>query len=141
SFKADNSIGKAAHQLTYFTQKTLGGAYPWRFYAKADDNVVSRVLKAALRRGAAGALVGAGLGAVVGGPVGLFTGSWVALKTLAGFGALAGGLFGAVDASRVAAKGVELNAVQTLESVLEGKPVTFQETQMRSIGVPVLGKI
>lgn len=140
-FKAENPIGKAAHQLTYFTQKTLGGAFPWRFYEKSDDNVVARVLKAAVRRGVAGALIGAGLGAVVGGPVGLFTGSWTALKTLAMMGGTIGGVFGAVDAGRVAAKGKELNAVQTLERVLEGKPVTFQETQMRSIGVPVLGKI
>jgi len=141
SFKPDNSIGKAAHQLTYFTQKTLGGAYPWRFFEKSDENVVGRILKAAVRRGAVGAMIGAGIGAVIGGPVGLFTGSRAALKALASMGAVVGGAFGSVDAGRVAAKGKELNAVQTLERVLEGKPVTFQETQMRSVGVPVLGKI
>ena len=42
---------------------------------------------------------------------------------------------------RTAAKGKPLNTVQALDKVLNNEPLEVQETQMRSIGVPVVGKI
>ena len=74
-------------------------------------------------------------------PVGLFAGNWDVLKTLVTYGAVAGGAYKGLDSARVATKGVAVNAVEGLERVLEGKPVVLQQTQMRSVGVPIVGKV
>jgi hypothetical protein len=79
--------------------------------------------------------------AVVGVPLGLVMRSLPAFATCALVGAAAFGLYGAIDGMRTAAKGKPVNTVEALDSVLEGKPVEFQETHMRGFGVPVFGKV
>jgi hypothetical protein len=136
-----NRVSKAAHQLSYFASRTLGHMNPWRFYKPGEGSRAARMVRAAARQGLAGALVGAGLGLMIGGPLALLARNWDLLKTLVTLGAGVGGAYMAVDAARVAGKGEPINAVETLERLLEGQPTTFQETQLRSVGVPILGKI
>lgn len=136
----DNAVGRAAHQLSYFTKKTLGTPHPWRFYKKGG-NAALRLLKAFVKNGLSGAVVGGLVGGMIGVPIGLFTGQWGIAQALAAAGAALGGAFRGVDAARVAAKGQGIHAVEALERILEGKPVVFQETQMRSIKVPLFGTV
>lgn len=134
-----NPVAQAAHQLSYFNQQE--GDYGWRFYQKDEGGATPRIAKAFYKNALRGAAMGAAVGAMIGAPIGLFTQS---LNTfLAATGIAAGGfaLYGGVDGARTAAKGKPLNTVEALQSVLNEKPVQVQETQMRSIGVPILGKV
>lgn len=136
-----NAVSKAAHELSYFTQKTMGSAYPWRFYKNCDGSRLWRMTKALVPGFVGGAAVGAAFGGVIGLPIGLFSGAWAVTKTLISYGAVLGGAYKAIDSARTASKGESINAVEALERVLEDKDVVFQETQMGSIGVPIFGKI
>jgi hypothetical protein len=134
-----DTIGKTAHQLAHFNQQN--GDYGWRFYQKEDTNAAARISKAfggGLLRGAA---MGAAVGAMVGLPLGLFTQSIQNATIALGIGAAAFGGYGAVEAARTASKGRPLNTTQALEAVLKDQPIEIQETQIRGIGVPVLGKV
>lgn len=134
-----NPVAQAAHQLSYFNQQE--GDYGWRFYQQDEGGATARVSKAFYKNALRGAAMGAAVGAMIGAPIGLFTQS---LNTfLAATGIAAGGfaLYGGVDGARTAAKGKPLNTVEALQSILNEEPVQVQETQMRSVGVPILGKV
>jgi hypothetical protein len=134
-----NELGKVAHGLSFFTKKTLGTNYPWRFIKEGEGKPVWRALKSVFTKGIPGALVGGGIGLMIGGPIGLFTGAWAAAMTLSTYGAVAGGALMAVEGARTAAKGEEINAFETLDRVLDKKPVMFQERKKHSVNVPILG--
>jgi hypothetical protein len=134
-----DTIGQAAHQLSYFNQQA--GDYGWRFYQKEDTNAAGRIATQAYRNAIRGAAMGVAAGSMVGLPIGVLTQSLHNGLVTLGVGALAFGLYGAVEGIRTAAKGKPLNTVQALDKVLNDQPLEIQETQMRSIGVPVVGKI
>ncbi len=134
-----DAIGKTAHQLAHFNQQN--GDYGWRFYQKEESGAAARVSKAFGSGMIRGAAMGAAVGAMVGIPLGLFTQSIQNAAIALGVGAAAFGGYGAVDAARTAAKGRPLNTTEALEAVLKDQPIEVQETQMRGIGVPVLGKV
>lgn len=138
---ASSQTAKAAHQLSYFTRKTVGSAYPWRFYAKDEGNAALRVAKATakglLTGAAVGGAVGGGLGALL--ALGFRNSSY--LTGAAAIGAAIGAFRGGYDSAQTSVKGNPLNAVEALENVLDGKEVVFQESRARSIGLPIVGKI
>lgn len=134
-----NPVTMAANQLAHFNQPQ--GDYGWRFYQKDESNGAARIAKAFAKNALRGAAMGAAVGAMIGAPIGLFTQSLGAFFASAGIGAGAFALYGGVDGARSAAKGKPINTVEVLDSVLKQQPVEFQETQMRSVGVPVLGKV
>lgn len=134
-----DTVGQAAHQLSYFNQQA--GDYGWRFYQKEDTNAAGRIATQMYRNSIRGAAMGVAAGSMVGLPVGLLTQSLNNGLMVLGAGALAFGLYGAVEGLRTARKGKPLNTVQALDKVLKNEALEVQETQMRSIGVPVVGKI
>lgn len=137
--KSKDPVAQSAHQLSYFNQQA--GDYGWRFYQKEDSNAAGRIAQAVYKGAIRGAAMGVATGSMVGLPIGVLTQSLHnGLMTL-GIGALAFGLYGAVEGARTAAKGKPLNTVQALDKVLKNETLEVQETQMRSIGVPVVGKI
>lgn len=136
-----SETAQAAHQFSYFTQKTVGSAFPWRFYTKDSSNPVWRVTKAGTKGAVSGAAIGAVVGGVAGGVLALAFRDWSFLKGGAAVGAAVGGARGGFDAIRTSRKGTPVNAVEALERVLEKEEVVFQESRVRSIGVPVLGKL
>lgn len=145
--EAKSETGKAAHHLSYFTQKTVGSAYPWRFYVKDDSNTFLRVAKHTTKGTATGAAIGAVAGGVIGGLLGILSGRDLAsAKTGAMIGAgvagAVGGVTGAWESSRTSIKGTPINAVEALENVLNDKEVVFQESRARSLpGLPFLGEL
>lgn len=134
-----NPIPTAAHQLSYFNQQD--GEYGWRYFEKTENGTAKRMTRAFYKNALRGAAVGVAVGAMIGAPIGLLTRSLNALLWSAGIGAGTFSLYGGLDAARTASKGKPLNTVEALQAVVEGKPIEFQETQMRSIGVPILGKV
>lgn len=134
----EDTFGKTAHNLSYYAQKTMGTAHPWRFIKEGDGTAI-RMLKGLFNRGLPGALIGAGVGIAIGGPIGLFTGSWSTAITLASYGAMIGGGLMSFEGARDAIKGVDINAFETLSRVLEKKPVMLQERKKHSVNLPVLG--
>ncbi len=138
---ASSQTAKAAHQFSYFTQKTVGSAYPWRFYAKDEGSVAARVAKATAK----GILTGAAVGGAVGGGLGALLAlgfrNSTYLAGAAAIGAALGAIRGGYDSAQTSLKGTPLNAVEALDNVLEGKEVVFQESRARSIGLPIVGKI
>lgn len=139
--KGKSDTAEAAHHLSYFTAKTAGSAYPWRFFVKDEGSPVGRVAKALVKQTATGALVGGAAGALLGAPIGIFARDWKFVAGVATVVAGIGGLRGAFDAVRTASKGKPINAVDALQRVLNNQDVVFQETHARSIGVPILGSV
>lgn len=135
----ENTFGKTAHNLSYFTEKTLGSAYPWRFVKDKEGSTFWRIAKSMYTKGIPGALIGGAVGLAIGGPIGLFTRVWATAITLTTYGAIAGGALMSVQGARDAVKGEEINAFETLSRILDSKPVMLQERKMHSINVPVLG--
>lgn len=137
--KSKDPVGQAAHHLAYFNQQA--GDYGWRFFEKDSENALGRMAKAFYRNGLRGAAMGVAVGAMIGLPVGIITQSVRNGLLALGFGTAAFSLYSGVEGVRTAAKGKPLNTVEALDTVLKGKPLEMQETQMRGIGVPVVGKI
>lgn len=137
--KSKDQVAQAAHQLAYFNQQA--GDYGWRFFEKDSENALGRMAKAFYRNGLRGAAMGVAVGAMIGLPVGIITQSLRNGLLALGLGTGAFSLYSGVEGVRTAAKGKPLNTVQALDTILKGKPLEMQETQMRGIGVPVLGKI
>lgn len=134
-----DTVGKTAHQLAYFNQQA--GDYGWRFYQKEDANAFGRIAKAFYRQALSGGAMGVAVGAMVGLPVAVLTQSMRNGFIALGVGAGAFALYSGADGAMTAAKGRPLNTVEALDAVLKDHPIELQETQMRGIGVPVLGKI
>lgn len=139
--EATSSTAKAAHQLSYFTQKTVGSAFPWRFYQKDDSNPLVRVASHTVKGALAGAAVGGALAGAFGAILAFGFRDWSYLTGAAAVGAAVGGLSGGYESARTSVKGTPVNAVEALEKVLNNKQVIFQESRARSINVPILGKI
>jgi hypothetical protein len=134
-----NALGKAAHNLSFFTKKVLDTNFPFRFVKETGENTFLRTLRAAFHSAMPGLVVGAGVGLAIGGPIGLLTGAWATTMTIIGYGAAIGAGLRSVDAARAAVKGEEINAFETLGRVLDHNPVLFQERQKHSINLPILG--
>ncbi|MHC9542017.1 MAG: hypothetical protein AB9903_21115 [Vulcanimicrobiota bacterium] len=134
-----NDLGKAAHELSFFTKKTLGTNYPWRFVKESNGSKFIRSVRTAFSKALPGAVVGAGIGLMIGGPIGLLTGAWATTATLVSYGAAIGGGLMAADGARSAQKGVDINAFETLGRVLDKKPVIFQERRSHTVTLPILG--
>lgn len=134
-----NPVARAASQLAYFNQQQ--GDYGWRFYQKDQSNALGRIAKQMYQNGLKGAAMGAAVGAMVGLPLGLVTQSLQNFLLAVGLSSGAFALYGGAEGARTAAKGKPLNTVAALDAVLKKQPLEFQETQMRSVGVPVLGKV
>lgn len=136
-----SETAKTAHQFSYFTQKTVGSAFPWRFYVKDDSNTFLRVAKHTTK----GAFTGAALGGAVAGAFGAVLAlgfrDWSYLTGAAAIGAGLGGISGGYENARTSLKGTPVNSVEALENVLSDKEVIFQESRARSVNVPILGKI
>lgn len=139
--EGSSPTARAAHQLSYFTQKTMGSAYPWRFYAPTPGNAALRVAKHTARGLLSGAAVGAALTGAVGGLLALGLRNPQYLWGAAAVGATLGAAKGGYDAAQSSLKGEPINAVDALERVLSNEEVVFQETRARSIGLPIVGKI
>jgi hypothetical protein len=131
----------AAHQLSYFTQKTIGSNYPWRFYTKDSGSAFKRVAKSTLKGVLSGAAVGSAVAGAVGGVLALAFHNLAYLTGAAGIGAVLGAARGGYDAAQTSLKGNPINAVDALERVISGQEVIFQESRARSIGLPIVGKI
>jgi len=134
-----NDLGKAAHELSFFTKKTLGTNYPWRFVKESNGSKFIRSVRTAFSKALPGAVVGAGIGLMIGGPIGLLTGAWATTATLVSYGAAIGGGLMAADGARSAQKGVDINAFETLGRVLDKKSVIFQERRSHTVTLPILG--
>jgi hypothetical protein len=134
-----NALGKAAHNLSFFTKKVLDTNFPFRFVKETGGNTFLRTIRAAIHSAMPGLMVGAGVGLAIGGPIGLITGAWATTMTIIGYGAAIGAGLRSVDAARAAVKGEEINAFETLGRVLDHNPVLFQERQKHSINLPILG--
>lgn len=132
-------VGRAAQQFGFFNGQQ--GEFGYRYYQKDGSNPVGRVLRESYRAGARNAAMGVAAGALIGGPVALVLHSLPTFLAATAVGGVGFGLYGAAQAGRNAAKGRPLNTVEALDAVLKGQPVEIQETQMRSLGVPVLGKL
>ena len=139
--EGQSDTAKVAHQLSYFTQKTVGSAYPWRFFVKDDSNVALRVTKAATKGVSTGGALGAVVGGAIGGLLALGFRNFDYLLGAAVTGAALGAARGGYDAVHTSLKGTPVNAVDALKGVLGRKEVVFQETRARSIGLPIVGKI
>ena len=137
--KTKDPVARAAHQLSYFNQQA--GDYGWRFFQKDDSNSFGRMSKAFYRNSLRGAAMGVAVGAMIGLPVGIITQSLRNGLLALGAGTAAFSLYSGVEGVRTASKGKPLNTVEALDTILKDKPLQIQETQMRGIGVPVLGKI
>lgn len=135
----ENVFGKTAHNLSYYTNKTLGTTYPWRFVRESEGGAVFRMVKSMISKGVPGVLIGAGVGLAIGGPVGLFTGAWSTAITLASYGAALGGGLMAFEGAKDAYKGIDINAFETLSRITENKSVTLQERKKHSINLPIIG--
>lgn len=136
-----SEAAKTAHQFSYFTQKTVGSAFPWRFYHTDDSNAFLRVAKHAGRGAAAGAVAGGLGGLAVGGILAWGLSNFDFVKGGVSIGAAIGGAVGGLKAAQASSKGTPVNAVQALERVLNKEEVVFQETRARSINVPLFGKL
>lgn len=132
---------KAAHQFSYFTQKTVSSAFPWRFYEKDESNPILRVSKHTVKGALTGAAVGGALAGVLGAVMAFGFKDWSYLSGAAAVGATIGGVSGGWESARTSLKGTPVNAVEALEKVLGNKEVVFQESRARSINVPIIGKI
>ena len=139
--KSTSETAKAAHQFSYFTQKTVSSAYPWRFYQKDDSNMFLRVAKHTTKGALTGAAVGGALAGAFGAIMALGFRDLSYLTGAAAIGAGIGGVSGAYDSARTSMKGTPVNAVEALEKVLNDEEVIFQESRARSINVPIMGKI
>lgn len=139
TIKSKNPVAQAAHQLAYFNQQA--GDFGWRYYQKDESNALGRMAKAGFRNALRGAAMGVAVGAIVGLPVGIMTQSIRNGLLALGAGAGAFSLYSGIEGVRTAAKGRPLTTVQALDAVLKGQTIEVQETQMRSIGVPVMGKV
>ncbi len=136
-----SETAKTAHQFSYFTQKTVGSAFPWRFYVKDNSNTFLRVAKHTTKGAATGAAVGGALAGAFGAIMALGFKDWSYLTGAAAIGATIGGVSGGYENARTSLKGTPINSVQALENVLNEKEVIFQESRARSVNVPILGKI
>jgi hypothetical protein len=139
--KPTSETAKAAHQFSYFTQKTVSSAYPWRFYQKDDSNTFLRVAKHTTKGALTGAAVGGALAGAFGAIMALGFRDLTYLAGAAAIGAGIGGVSGGYDSARTSLKGTPVNAVEALEKVLHDEEVVFQESRARSINVPIMGKI
>jgi hypothetical protein len=137
--KSKDPVAKAAHQLSYFNRQA--GDFGWRFFQKDTGNSAGRMAKAFAQNSLRGAAMGVAVGALVGLPVGIITQSLRNGLLALGAGTAAFSLYSGVEGVRTASKGKPLNTVAALDAVLKGQPLEIQETQMRGIGVPVVGKI
>jgi len=136
-----SETAKAAHQFSYFTQKTVSSAFPWRFYVKDDSNPFLRVAKHTALGTAKGAAVGGVIAGAFGGLMALGFQDWSYLAGAATIGAGIGGVSGGYEAARTSLKGTPVSSVEALEHVLNDQNVVFQESRARSIKVPMLGQI
>lgn len=136
-----SETAKTAHQFSYFTQKTVGSAFPWRFYVKDGSNTFVRVAKHATKGAAAGAVAGGLAGLAVGGILAWGLSNFDFVKGGLSIGAAAGAAIGGLKAAQASSKGSPVNAVQALEHVLNKEEVVFQETRARSVNVPLFGKL
>jgi hypothetical protein len=145
--ESKSETGKAAHHLSYFTQRTVGSAYPWRFYVKDDSNAILRVAKHTAKGTVTGGAIGVIAGGAIGGLIGLISGrnlesAKMGAKLGAGVCGAVGGVTGAWESSRTSIKGTPINAVEALENVLNDKKVVFQESRARSLpSLPFLGEL
>lgn len=137
-------ISRAAHQMSYFTQKTLGTNYPWRFYTKDEGNTALRMAKHTARGALGGGAVGAVAGTLVGTLLGIVSPS-INVVSGAMYGA---GIMGAVaatiggyGAAQSSLKGNPINAVEALERIVSGEEVMFQESRARSTPLPLISKM
>jgi hypothetical protein len=112
----------------------------WRFYnQEARPSILGQTWET-LKGVGGGLLLGAALGGVIGGPLGLWTESWSTFLGLTTAGAAWFGQQRGREAWQESQKGQPLNALETLDRVLNDKPTVIQKTQLRSVGLPVLGK-
>ncbi len=139
--EAESETAKAAQQFSYFTQKTVGSAYPWRFYVKDDQNAALRVTKNTLKGAASGAAVGGALAGAFGGLLALGFRNIDYLFGAMAIGTVVGGASGSYESVRTSLKGTPVNAVKALENVLESREVVFQESRARSVNIPVVGNL
>lgn len=139
--ESKDPITQAAHQLSYFTQKTLGSNYPWRFYTKDDGNAALRMTKSTIKGVATGAALGAAVTGVLGLGAALFARDISYLYGALGVGAAVGGAGGGYNALQTSRKGNPINAVEALERIVSGKEVVFQETRARTTPLPLVSKM
>lgn len=139
--KPTSETAKVARQFSYFTEKTVSSAYPWRFYQKDDSNAVLRVAKHTSKGALTGAAVGGALAGAFGAILAFGLRDWNYLTGAAAVGAAIGGISGGYESARTSLKGTPVSAVEALEKVLNEEQVVFQESRARSINVPILGKI
>ena len=139
--KPTSETAKVARQFSYFTEKTVSSAYPWRFYQKDDSNTFLRVAKHTAKGTLTGAAVGGALAGAFGAVMALGFRDWSYFTGAAAVGAAIGGASGGYESARTSLKGTPVNAVEALEKVLNNEEVIFQESRARSINVPIMGKI
>lgn len=132
-----DKVARAANQLSRFTQN--GGKTAWRVYEEKDETGLARAkrvsgvfIRDAGKAAAAGAAIGAGFGVFIG----ILTHSYTNALLAVGAGAVAVGGFTGAQSALAAAKGQPLNALETLDKVLNNEEVVFQKINYRSTGLP-----
>lgn len=139
--ESKDAVTTAAHQLSYFTQKTQGSNYPWRFYTKDEGNAALRMTKSTLKGAATGAALGAAVTGVLGLGVALFARDINYLYGALAVGAAVGGAGGGYSALQTSSKGNPINAVEALERIVSNQEVVFQETRARTTPLPLISKM
>jgi hypothetical protein len=134
-----NPICQGAQQLAYFNQQESN--YGWRYFERTENGTPDRVAKDFVSNAVRGALIGAAAGAMIGAPIGLISQSLNAFLLAGAVGAGSFSLYSGTNAAHRAAKGKPITAVEALHSLAQGRPFEIQETQMRSLPVPILGNV
>lgn len=133
----DNKLKVAARSIAYFTKGTMASQYPWKMFKPVSTGrKILNMAKSALKTGGIGAGLGAlaasifslpaiAFGSFVGGPIGIAAGAAI------------GFVLGAFKGTASQRHGQEINPMEALVRLTEGKPVYFQEMKKREIGLSI----
>jgi hypothetical protein len=136
---SDREISDAVKNLSTFARSH--GTTSWRFLDQADRPSTARLGWDVVKGSVGGMALGAALGGIIGAPISMWTGSWMPFKGLTAAGAAVFTALKGKEAYIEASKGSSLNGLETLHRLADHQEVTIQRTQLRSVGLPVIGKI
>lgn len=137
--QSDREISEAVKNLSTFARSH--GTTSWRFLNQADRPSAARLGWDVAKGSIGGLALGAALGGIIGAPISMWTGSWMPFQGLTAAGAAVFSVLKGKEAYVQASKGSSLNGLETLHRLVDNQPVTIQRTQLRSVGLPVIGKI
>lgn len=142
--KEKNQFGETATKLASFVQKSWASQYPWHFHSTTRTSFcagVKKVLASGMKSALIGGIVGGIVGAVLGGPVGGALGLKIGLFSGVETGAILAGLYSTLKEVPTARRGEQLTPFETIQDLMTGKPVLFQEKKLRRIDLLFFGGI